>query len=146
MFTKTHANLYTNMHLYTLIVLSYNLTSTQAFFTPLHAKKDTFFVSVQIHNCRISWLHVHRLLNWVDFSDSVEVLWGAENSFDVTIYLPDLSGSTLASATFRFYLKHHQTSNLGPGLWKLDLIYCLSLSPPSSTLTVPPELGNVTHG
>lgn len=35
------------MHLYNLIVLSYNLTSTQAFFTPLHAKKDTFFVSTQ---------------------------------------------------------------------------------------------------
>lgn len=94
------------------------------------------------HTCTESRNRFHvrtlSLLSWVDSSDSVELLWGAKNGFDVTIYLPDLSGSTLASATFRFYLKHHQTSNLGPGLWKLDLIYCLPLFPP---LTAPLSWG-----
>lgn len=59
------------------------------------------------------------------FSDIVEGLQGAKKSFDVTIYLSDLSGSIVASVTLRFYLKLHQMSNLKPGLWKLDLIYCL---------------------
>lgn len=55
-------------------------------------------------------------VNWVIFLDFVEVLQGAKNSFDVTIYLPDLSGSILASFPSRGYLKHHQMSNLKPGL------------------------------
>lgn len=78
------------------------------------------------------------LLGWVDFSDFVEVLQGAKKSFDVTIYLSDLSGSIVASVTLRFHLKHHQMSNLKPGLWKLDLIYWLP-----RYINSPFELGNV---